>query len=71
MKEEKQAFSFYVNYIIIDDLNNNYETGELPITMEGNNYEEARSKALDFAQSISRCYNNSDFEVFYFRITSM
>lgn len=68
MKEEKRFFNFYVDYVITSNLDNNLETGELPITMEGNSYEEARTKTLDFAQSISRCYNNSDFEVFYFRI---
>lgn len=70
MKEEKRFFNFYVDYVITSNLDNNLETGELPITMEGNSYEEARTKALDFAQSIARCYNSNNLEDFYFRITN-
>ena len=69
MKEEMRIFNFYVEYVIRSDLNHDFESGELPFTVEGDNYEEARAKALEFAQSIARGYNGNNFETFYFRIT--
>ena len=63
------AFSFNVTYVVTNVPSNNYEYGNLPITVEADNYEEARSKALEFGQSVARCYILSDFETFYFLIT--
>lgn len=68
MKEEMRIFNFYVDYVVKSHLNHDFESGEIPFTVRGTSYEEARAQALDFAQTIARGYNNNDFEDFYFRI---
>lgn len=43
--------------------------GIIPFSAMANTFEEGRTKALEFAQSISRCYNDNEKSVFFFRIT--
>ena len=43
--------------------------GIIPFSAIAETFEEGRTKALEFAQSISRCYNDNDECVFFFRIT--
>ena len=40
----------------------------IPFSATADTYEEARVKALEFAQSIARCYNDNEEVAFYFRI---
>lgn len=64
-----RVFNFYVNYVIADEFSDKPEFGNLPFSAEGNSYEEARSKALEYAQSIARSHNDGDAESFYFYIS--
>ena len=43
--------------------------GIIPFSAIADTFEEGRTKALEFAQSISRCYNDNEESVFFFRIT--
>ena len=43
--------------------------GIIPFSAIADTFEEGRTKALEFAQSISRCYNDNEKSVFFFRIT--
>lgn len=43
--------------------------GIIPFSTIADSYEEGRTKALEFAQSISRCYNDNEESIFFFRIT--
>ena len=44
--------------------------GIIPFSAMADTFEEGRTKALEFAQSISRCYNDNEKSVFFFRITA-
>ena len=43
--------------------------GIIPFSAMADTFEEGRTKALELAQSISRCYNDNEESVFFFRIT--
>lgn len=43
--------------------------GIIPFSAMADTFEEGRTKALEFAQSISRYYNDNEKSVFFFRIT--
>lgn len=65
-----KRFNFNVNYVEINE--NTVEIDsvrDIAFSAVADTYEEARTKALEFAQSISRCYNDNDETAFFFRIT--
>lgn len=64
-----QKFNFDVNYLEVNRITLNVTNrGNIPFSAIANTYEECRSKALEFAQSIARCYNDNRETAFYFRI---
>ena len=65
-----QKFSFNVNYVEINEDTVEIDSiRDIAFSTVADTYEEARTKALEFAQSISRCYNDNDETAFFFRIT--
>ena len=65
-----KRFNFNVNYVEINE--NTLEMtnlGEISFATFADTYEEARTEALEFAQSLSRCYNDNEESAFFFRIT--
>lgn len=64
-----QKFNFNVSYIEVNKTSLNISNGGvIPFTTMADTYEEGRTKALEFAQSISRCYNDNKEFVFFFRV---
>ena len=69
-KKKMQKFNFNVNYVEINK--NTVEIDsirEIAFSTVADTHEEGRAKALEFAQSIARCYNDNDEAAFFFRIT--
>ena len=65
-----QKFDFSVNYVEVSKTTLKMTAlGDIPFATIADTFEEGRTKALEFAQSISRCYNDNDECVFFFRIT--
>lgn len=65
-----KKFNFNVNYVEINEDTVEIDSiRDIAFSAVANTYEEARTKALEFAQSISRCYNDNDETAFFFRIT--
>lgn len=65
-----KRFNFNVNYAEINkDTVEIDSIRDIAFSAVADTYEEARTKALEFAQSISRCYNDNDETAFFFRIT--
>ena len=65
-----QRFNFNVNYVEINK--NTVEIDsirEIAFSTVADTYKEGRTKALEFAQSVARCYNDNDETAFFFRIT--
>lgn len=64
-----KKFNFYVNYVEVNKVAPKItKLGEIPFSTMANTYEEGRSKALEFAQSIARCYESNDESAFFFLI---
>ena len=65
-----KRFNFNVNYVEINEDTVEIDNiRDIAFSAVADTYEEARTKALEFAQSISRCYNDNDETAFFFRIT--
>ena len=65
-----KRFNFNVNYVEINEDTVEIDSiQDIAFSTVADTYEEARTKALEFAQSISRCYNDNEESVFFFRIT--
>lgn len=65
-----KRFNFNVNYAEINEDTVEIDSiRDIAFSAVADTYEEARTKALEFAQSISRCYNDNDETAFFFRIT--
>lgn len=64
-----KKFEFDVSYIEVskDDMEI-VRAQSIPFSATADTCEEARAKALGFAQSIARCYNDNEKVAFYFRI---
>jgi hypothetical protein len=64
-----QEFNFYVECVEIDRITSEVaQFGEIPFFTIADTYEEGRTEALEFAQSIARCYNDNKESIFYFRV---
>lgn len=64
-----QKFNFNVSYLEVSKTTLKITNGgKIPFSAVANTYEECRSKALEFAQSIARCYNDNKETTFFFRI---
>lgn len=65
-----KRFNFDVNYVEVSETTLKMTNlGDIPFAVMADTYEEARSEALEFAQALSRCYNDNDETAFFFRIT--
>ena len=65
-----KRFNFNVNYVEINKNTVEIDTiRDISFSTMADTFEEGRTKALEFAQSISRCYNDNEESVFFFRIT--
>lgn len=64
-----QKFNFNVNYVEVDKTTlKATNVGVISFSAMADTYEEGRTKALEFAQSISRCYNDNKEAAFFFRV---
>jgi hypothetical protein len=64
-----KKFNFDVSYVEINRVTlEAAQFGAIPFSTIANTYEEGRTKALEFAQSIARCYNSNRESAFYFRV---
>ncbi len=64
-----QKFNFYVSYVEVNEITSDVvKFGEINFPTKADTYEEGRAKALEFAQSIARCYNNHEENGFFFKI---
>lgn len=64
-----QKFNFNVNYVEVNKTTlkiSNFEV--IPFSTMADTYEEGRTKALEFSQSVSRCYNDNKESAFFFRV---
>ena len=65
-----KRFNFNVNYVEINKNTVEIDTiRDIPFSTIADTLEEGRAKALEFAQSVARCYNDNDETAFFFRIT--
>ena len=65
-----KRFNFNVNYVEINKHTVEIDTiRDIPFSTIADTLEEGRAKALEFAQSLARCYNDNDETAFFFRIT--
>ena len=64
-----KRFNFSVNYVEVSKTTMKIvQFGEIPFSAMADTAEECRTKALEFAQSISRCYNDNEEVAFFFKI---
>ena len=64
-----QKFNFIVNYVEVGKTTlKSTNVGVIFFSAMADTYEEGRTKALEFAQSISRCYNDNKETAFFFRV---
>lgn len=64
-----QKFNFNVSYVEVSKTTLKTTTlGAIPFSAMADTYEEGRTKALEFAQSIARCYNDNKETAFFFRV---
>ena len=65
-----QKFDFYVSYLEVSKTTFKITNGGLiPFSAVTDTFEEGRTKALEFAQSLARCYNDNEESTLFFRIT--
>ena len=65
-----KRFNFNVNYVEINKNTVEIDTiRDISFSTIADTLEEGRAKALEFAQSVARCYNDNDETAFFFRIT--
>ena len=68
--KKMQKFNFYVSYLEVSKTTFKITNGGLiPFSAVADTYEEGRTKALEFAQSLARCYNDNEESTLFFRIT--
>lgn len=66
-----QKFNFNVSYVEASKTSFKMTgVGYIPFTVVADTYEEGRNKALEFGQSVARCYNDNAEASFFFRITA-
>ena len=68
-KGNKKMKKFDFNVVYIEVSKTSFEMtnfGIIPFSTIADSYEEGRTKALEFAQSVCRCYKES---LFFFRVT--
>lgn len=63
-----EQFNYYVNYVEVNKSTLATSFGKIPFSTMAETFEEGRTKALEFAQSISRCYNDNNASAFFFQI---
>ena len=64
-----QRFDFTVMYVEVSKTTmKTIQFGELSFSAVADTYEEGRTKALEFAQSVARCYNDNDECAFFFQV---
>ena len=64
-----QKFNFYVHYVEVNKKTSKItQFGETNFSTMANTYKEGRIKALEFAQSIARCYNDNKEIAFFFQV---
>lgn len=64
-----QRFNFIVSYVEVSKITMRAtQAGEISFSTMTDTYEEGRTKALEFAQSIARCYNDNDESAFFFQV---
>ena len=64
-----KKFNFNVNYVEVSKATlKTTNLGVIPFSAMANTYEEGRTKALEFAQSIARRYNDNKETAFFFRV---
>ena len=65
-----QKFNFNVNYVEVSKTTLKITAlGDIPFATMADTYKEGRNEALEFAQSLARCYNDNEESAFFFRIT--
>lgn len=65
-----QRFNFIVSYVEVSKTTMRAtQAGEISFSTITDTYEEGRTKALEFAQSIARCYNDNNESAFFFQIS--
>ena len=65
-----KKFDFNVSYLEVSKTTFKITNGGLiPFSTVADTYEEGRTKALEFAQSVARCYNDNEESTLFFRIT--
>ena len=65
-----KKFDFNVNYVEVSKTTLKITAlGDIPFATMADTYEEGRNEALEFAQSLARCYNDNEESAFFFRIT--
>ena len=68
--KKMQKFDFYVSYLEVSKTTFKITNGGLiPFSAVTDTFEEGRTKALEFAQSLARCYNDNEESTLFFRIT--
>ena len=68
--KKMQTFDFNVNYVEVSKTTLKITAlGDIPLATMADTYEEGRNVALEFAQSLARCYNDNEESAFFFRIT--
>lgn len=66
-----QKFNFNVSYLEVSKTTFKITNGGLiPFSAVTDTFEEGRTKALEFGQSVARCYNDNEETTFFFRITT-
>lgn len=64
-----QKFNFVVNYVEVNRITLSItHLGKISFSAMANTYEEGRTKALEFAQSVARCYNDNEETAFFFAV---
>ena len=68
--KKMQKFNFNVSYLEVSKTTFKITNGGLiPFSVVADTFEEGRAKALEFGQSVARCYNDNEEVTFFFRIT--
>ena len=68
--KKMQKFDFNVSYLEVSKTTFKITNGGLiPFSAVADTFEEGRMRALEFGQSIARCYNDNEETTFFFRIT--
>ena len=64
-----KKFNFNVSYLEVSKTTFKITNGGLiPFSAIADTFEEGRTKALEFAQSLARCYNDNEESTLFFHI---